>query len=167
MDINGEIPLCNIRIDKEGVWYYKGAEMFRKEIVNFFYQNLRQDPSGHYLIELENDRCYLDVEDTAFVVRSVRQALSEKDGKTVFYLLLSDDTIDALDPATLQIGTGNVLYCCVKNNRFAARFLRSAYYQLADHIEYDKDQDRYFIPLDTERHYIRDENHRQINKGEA
>jgi hypothetical protein len=168
MDIHGEIPFCNIRIDKEGVWYYKGAEMFRKEIVNFFYENLRQDASGHYLIELENDRCYLDVEDTAFVVRSVGQALSEKDGKTtVLYLHLSDDTTDALDPATLRIGTGNVLYCCVKNNRFEARFLRSAYYQLAGHIEYDEDQDKYFIPLDAERHYIRDDNHRQIHEREA
>ncbi len=167
MDIQGEIPFCNIRIDKEGVWYYKGAEMFRKEIVNLFYENLRQDASGHYLIELENDRCYLDVEDTAFVVRSVRQALSEKDGKTVFYLLLSDDTIDALDPETLRIGGGNVLYCCVKNSRFAARFLRSAYYQLAGYIEYDEDQGHYFIPLDTERYYIRDENNRQIHQREA
>jgi hypothetical protein len=154
MDINGEIPFCNIRIDKEGVWYYKGAEMFRKEIVNFFYQNLKQDASGLYLIELENDRCYLDVEDTAFVVRSVRQALSEKDGKTVFYLLLSDDTIDALEPATLRIGAGNVLYCCVKNDRFTARFLRAAYYQLADHIEFDEDQDEYFIELNGKRYYI-------------
>jgi hypothetical protein len=167
MDINSEIPFCNIRIDKEGVWYYKGAEMFRKEIVNFFYQNLRQDASGHYLLELENDLCYLDVEDTAFVVRSVRQALSEKDGKTVFYLQLSDDTIDALDPETLRIGKKNVLYCTVKEDRFEARFLRSAYYQLAGHIEYDENQDNYFIPLDTERYYIRDENNRQIHQGEA
>jgi len=156
MDIHGEIPFCNIRIDKEGAWYYKGSEMFRKEIVNFFYQNLRQDASGQYLIELENDRCYLDVEDTAFVIRSVRQALSEKEGKTVFCLLLSDDTIDVLDPTTLRIGTGNVLYCCVKNGRFTARFLRAAYYQLAGHIEYDEDQDRYFIPLNGEDYYITD-----------
>ena len=74
MEIKSESPFCQIRIDKDGVWYYKGAEMFRKEIVNFFYQNLRQDESGNYLIELENDRCYLEVEDTPFVVRSVHRA---------------------------------------------------------------------------------------------
>ena len=71
MAIKENILVCNIRIDKEGVWYYKGAEMFRKEIVNFFYQNLKRDESCQYLIELENDRCYLDVEDTPFVIRSV------------------------------------------------------------------------------------------------
>ena len=167
MEMTGDIPPCQIRIDKEGVWYYKGAEMFRKEIVNFFYQNLRQDETGNYLIELENDRCYLEVEDTAFVVRSVRQALSEKDGKTVFHLLLSDDTVDLLDPAKLRIGKENVLYCTVKDDRFAARFLRPAYYQLAGDIEYDEDQDKYFMPLNGERHYLKDENHQQSHNREA
>ncbi len=141
--------------------------MFRKEIVNFFYQNLRQDETGKYLIELEKDLCYLEVEDTAFVVRSVRQALSEKDGKTVFFLLLSDDTVDLLDPATLRIGKENVLYCTVKVDRFDARFLRPAYYQLAGDIEYDEDRDKYFIPLNGERYYLKDENHRQSHQREA
>jgi hypothetical protein len=167
MEMTGDIPPCQIRIDKEGVWYYKGAEMFRKEIVNFFYQNLRQDETGNYLIEMENDRCYLEVEDTAFVVRSVRQAFSEKDGKAVLHLLLSDDTVDPLDPATLRIGKENVLYCTVKEDRFEARFLRPAYYQLADDIEYDEDQDKYFIPLNGDRYYLKDKNYRQSHQREA
>lgn len=167
MNIDNDIPFGHIRIDKEGIWYYKGSEMFRKEIVNFFYRNLKQDASGLYLIELENDRCYLDVEDTAYVVRSVWPALSEKEGKTVFYLMLSDDTTDVLDPATLRVGIGNVLYCAVKNHGFAARFLRAAYYQLADHIAYDENQDKYFIELNSARYYITDENHSQTNQGEA
>ena len=167
MEVKDDSPLCQIRIDKDGVWYYKGAEMFRKEIVNYFYQNLRRDASGNYLIELENDRCYLDVEDTAYVVRSVYRALSEKEGKTVFYLLLSDDTTEALDPATLRVGDENVFYCCVKNRRFEARFLRPAYYQLAGEIEYDEDRDRYFIPLDGDRYYIKNEIHQQSHHQEA
>jgi len=65
--------------------------MFRKEIVNFFYQNLKRDESGQYLIELENDRCYLDVEDTPFVIRSVHRALSERTVRATLYLLLSDE----------------------------------------------------------------------------
>lgn len=167
MEIKSESPFCQIRIDKDGVWYYKGAEMFRKEIVNFFYQNLRQDESGNYLIELENDRCYLEVEDTPFVVRSVHRALSEKEGKTVFYLLLSDDIVEALDPETLRVGDENVFYCSVKNRRFEARFLRPAYYQLADDIEYDEEQDKYFILLDGERYYIKDGIHSQSHHREA
>jgi len=167
METTDDIPPCQIRIDKEGIWYYRGVEMFRREIVNYFYQNLRQDETGNYLIELENDRCYLEVEDTAFVVRSVRQALSEKDGKWAVYLNLSDDTVDLLDPATVRIGKENVLYCRVKGDRFAARFLRPAYYQLAGDIEYDENQDKYFFPLNGERHYLKDENQRQSHQEEA
>lgn len=50
---NNDIPPCDIRIDKEGVWYYKDAEMFRKDIVNLFYQNLKLDELGRYIIELQ------------------------------------------------------------------------------------------------------------------
>ncbi len=149
------IPFCNIRIDKDGVWYYKGAEMFRREIVNFFYQNLRQDESGRYLIELPNDRCYLDVEDAPFVVKSVHRAVSEADSRVSIHLLLSDDTVEPLDPETLRIGNDNVLYCSVRNQAFAARFLRASYYQLAHDIEYDECRDGFFIRLNGHRYYIR------------
>jgi hypothetical protein len=155
MTIKENIPFCDIRIDKDGVWYYKGAEMFRKEIVNFFYQNLKRDESGQYLIELENDRCYLDVEDTPFVIRSVHRALSEKDGKATLYLLLSDETVEPLNPETLRIGNDNVLYCTIKNDRFDARFSRASYYQLANDIEYDDCQDIFFIYIDGRRFYIK------------
>ena len=155
MTIKENIPFCDIRIDKEGVWYYKGAEMFRKEIVNFFYQNLKRDESGQYLIELENDRCYLDVEDTPFVIRSVHRAPSEKDGKATIYLLLSDETVEPLNPETLRIGNDNVLYCTIKNDRFDARFSRASYYQLANDIDYDDYQDIFFIHMNGRRFYIK------------
>jgi hypothetical protein len=60
-----------IKIDKDGIWYYNGAHMFRKEILNVFFEHLKIDECGKYLIELGPERCYLDVEDTAFVVEAV------------------------------------------------------------------------------------------------
>ena len=50
-----------IRIDKEGIWYYHGAHMFRKEFLCIFFDNLKIDEYGKYLIELGYERCYLDV----------------------------------------------------------------------------------------------------------
>jgi len=155
MTVREGIPSCHIRIDKEGVWYYRGAEMFRREIVNFFYQNLKRDESGQYLLELENDRCYLEVEDTPFIVRSVHRALSEEGDQAAFYLLLSDETVEPLDPETLCVGNDNVLYCTVKKNCFDARFSRASYYQLASDIEYDDRQDYFFIPLNGHRFHIK------------
>jgi uncharacterized protein len=31
-----DLPSIDIRIDKDGIWYYKGNEMFRKDIVALF-----------------------------------------------------------------------------------------------------------------------------------
>ncbi|MDI6777506.1 MAG: DUF1285 domain-containing protein [Syntrophales bacterium] len=141
-------------MDTEGVWYYKGVEMTRRDIVNYFYQNLKQDQTGRYLIELENERCYLDVEDTPFVVKAVLRSVSKSNEEEAIYLLLSDDTLERLDPHTLWIGNDNVLYCTIKNHRLNARFLRAGYYQLASGIEYDAQKDAYFISLNGHRYYI-------------
>ncbi len=150
---NKKIPFYDIRIDKEGIWYYKGAEMFRREIVELFYRHLKKDEAGKYLIELENDCCYLEVEDTAFVVKSV--FCSEYENGYQFFLLLSDGTIEKLNPDKIWIGQDNVLYCKIKSGPFDARFSRASYYQLAEYIQYDPQKDVYFLLVDGIPYYIK------------
>jgi hypothetical protein len=150
-----DIPPCEIKIDKEGVWYYKGKEIVRKEIVNFFYQNLKKDETGRYIIELKDDCCYLDVEDTPFIVKAVYKTFSESTHKECINLLLSDQSLVELDPSTLIVGANNVLYCSIKNNTFVARFSRAGYYQITNFIEYDSIQDKYFILLNDRPFYIK------------
>ena len=148
-----KIPECDILIDKEGTWYFRGAEMIRREIVNFFYENLKRDDTGRYLIELpgeDGDHCYVEVEDTAFVVRAVQNA----DGAEKIEMTLSDDSVETLEPATLRVGSDNVLYCTIKKGNFSARFSKAGYYQLAERIEYDENTDAYFLKLNEERYYI-------------
>ncbi|MBU1904374.1 MAG: DUF1285 domain-containing protein [Proteobacteria bacterium] len=146
------IPPCLISIDKEGRWYHRGAEMIRREFIRLFYQNMVLDPEGRYLINWANKPCYVDVEDTAFVIT---RALCEKgyNGQAALFLLsLSDDTKEVLAPDTLCVGAGNVLYCRVKSGIFPARFNRAAYYQLAEHIE--EEDGAYFLPLNGQRYDI-------------
>jgi hypothetical protein len=149
-----DAPACAIRIDKEGIWYYGDKEISRKEVVFFFYKNLTRDQKGRYLIELENERCYVEVEDTPFVVRSAQKMVSEGKNHEIICLALSDGTSERLDPATLLVGRENVLYCTIKSGVFSARFSRAAYYQIADYIEYDVTRDAYFIPLNGQSFYI-------------
>lgn len=145
-----------IRIDKEGVWYYKGVEMFRKDILKIFFECLKRDEQGRYLIELEGEKCLIDVEDTPFVVTAA-EANTGKDrkGNESIEILLNDFTSEDLDLSTLRVGIDNVLYCGIKNGSFEARFSRPGYYQIARYIEYDKDRDAYFIPLNGRNYYIR------------
>jgi len=144
---------CDIRIDKEGIWYYRGAEMFRKEILSLFFQNVKKDDSGKYLIEMGEERCYLDVEDTVFVVTEVHKTKKTADNSDFLYVLLNDDCREELALDTLTVGNDNVLYCQVKEGRFAARFLRKSYYQLSEFIE--EDNNNFFIRQNGVKYYIK------------
>jgi hypothetical protein len=144
----------DIRIDKEGVWYYKGAHMFRKEILKVFFEHLKIDECGKYLIELGQERCYLDVEDTAFIVAAVYKKQLPDNGPSQIDILLSDDSCEKLEMQSLHVGRDNVLYCRVKEGIFTARFSRNSYYQLAEFIEQSENGNNYFINLNGERYII-------------
>lgn len=149
-------PESDIRIDKEGTWYFKGVEMSRRDIVALFYQHLQQDANGQYFIRIGQQQCDVDVEDTAYVVWSVYWDGGHNESKEIIYLLLSDDSIDELDPATLRIGKDNVLYCRIRNGRFEARFSWSSYHRLAGRVEHDPLRDAYYILLNSRPYYIAD-----------
>jgi hypothetical protein len=144
----------DIRIDKDGQWSYRGMEMTRRDIVGLFYRHLKRDESGGYCIEIGPQRCGVEVEDTAYVVWAVHWVESTGTADEGAWLLLSDDSLEPLDPGTLRIGVDGVPYCRVKNRSFVARFSRSGYYQLAERIQHDSLRDAYFIVLQGTRHYL-------------
>lgn len=147
------VPPCFIFIDKEGHWYHQGAEMIHREFIQLFYRNMELDPAGRYLITWGGTRCYVEVEDTAFVVKRVSLAREGGRQSSWFRITLSDDTEEALAPDTLHVGKGHVIYCRVKSSAFPARFNRAAYYQLAEHIE--ERNGAYFLPLDGRSYPVR------------
>ena len=128
--------------------------MFRREFVNYFYQNLHLDAEGRYVIDLPGDRCFVDVEDSAYIVKAVDYAKTEKGNGTGINLLLSDETREALDPRTLWISSDNVMYCEIREHTFRARFSRAAYYQLAEFIQHDEGQDMYYLNINGQHYNI-------------
>jgi hypothetical protein len=81
------------------------------------------------MLEIGPERAPIEVDDTPYVVVGVDLG---KDG--IARIELNDHGIEVLDPGTLRIGAGEVLYCRVKGGTERARFLRPAYYQLAPFI---------------------------------
>lgn len=151
-----------IKIDKEGVWYYNGAEMFRKDILAVFFENLHRDESGRYYVQLGSDMSYLKVEDTPIVVKSVHEIPdpdtpqgTPDDGRGEIGIFLSDSSLEKVDLASLRMGEGNVLYCSLKRG-FPARFTRAAWYQIAEKIQFDENEG-YFIPSNGKKYFIREE----------
>ncbi|MFO7570065.1 MAG: DUF1285 domain-containing protein [Smithellaceae bacterium] len=145
----------DIKIDKDGIWYYRGAHMFRKDILSLFFEHLKIDESGRYYIELNEETYYVDVEDTAFVVSAVFKTKQEGENPEKIDVLLSDDCMETLDLNTISVGKDNVLYCRIKGGVFPARFTRSSYYQLAEFIEPDDENGTFFIPMNNEKYFIR------------
>lgn len=149
-----EILSHDIRIDKDGIWYYRGAEMFRKDIVNQLYQHIKQDPNGKYLIEIDGKRSYLEVEDTPFIIKSLSISYTEGNDLDDIYLIMPDGSRERLDPSTLRVGADEILYGTTAGTGIEARFSRASYYQLAELIEHDPGKDRYYICLGGNRYYI-------------
>ena len=140
----------DIRIDKDGKWYFHGEEMKRQDIVRHLYQYLKKDSTGRYVIENENDRCYVMVEDVPFVINSVDSGFSHDGGKPCILISLSDGSMEELNlDIPLWQGDDNVMYCKVKKGEYAARFSRPAYYQLCGYVEHDSARGTYMVTVNN------------------
>ena len=145
----------DIKIDKDGIWYYRGAHMFRQDILSIFFEHLNLDEDGRYFVELNGEVYYLDVEDTAFTVSAVYKTTGQDNGREQIEVLLSDGCLEVLDLNTLIVGQDNVIYCRIKEGRFPARFVRKSYYQLAEFIEEDDTGKHFCIALDHCKYLIK------------
>ncbi len=153
-----------VRIDKDGMWYYHDAEIFRKDILAEFFQNLKRDDDGDYYVVTEDTRQYITVEDVPFVVKAVWIEADET-GTEQATILLSDDSTEKLDAGTIRSGDGNVLYCSIKGGTFEARFSRAAYYQLAQYIEYDEKSGEFVLILEGGRYPLEKADHESSPNG--
>jgi hypothetical protein len=146
-----DVPPCHIRIDKEGNWYYQDLPIINRKIYLYLNQCLSQEPSGRYILSMNGENCYLEVEDTPFVIQEV-VASPNPDHPTSLLLKLNDGTEETLKVETLRVGQNDVLYCKVKEARYKARLLRSAYYQLAQFLQ--QDEKGYYLLVEETKTYL-------------
>src|SRR5215470_2377818 len=121
-----------ISFRRDGNWYSDDERIDNPRIALLFSRSIRRNPDGSYYLQVAEERAAIAVEDTPYVVKSI-----EGDGERGFTLVLNDDEREELDPARLEVGADNVLYCRVKGGTERARFLRSAYYHLSPGFEAD------------------------------
>ena len=129
-------PTRKIHFGKDGRWYANDERIRNPRINKLFSTCLRPTSDGGFEIVLGRDRAAVEIEDTPYVVTRV-----SGDARQGLTLRLNDDSEEALAPDTLSVGPGDVLYCRVKNRRFAARFLRPAYYQIAAYVREEVGED--------------------------
>jgi len=135
-----------ISFRRDGNWYSDDERIDNPRIALLFSQSIKRNPDGSYYLQVAEERASITVEDTPYVVKAL-----EDDELGGFVMVLNDDTREALDPAALEVGGGNVLYARVKDGTERARFLRSAYYHLSDRFESD-DAGRFYVNLRGHRY---------------
>ena len=124
----------SIRFGRDGRWYADGAPITNPRIASLFARSVHRLQDGSYELRIAEERASIIIDDTAFVVTAAGD-----DPAGGVWVDLNDGTREMLDARTLRVGADDVLYCQVKGGAEWARFLRPAYYQVADRIAADGD----------------------------
>ena len=115
-----------IRLDREGRFWHDGVRVGHPGMQRAFASWIDRHPDdGRFILQNGYDWTYFSVDDVPFFVRAIRVTDA---GVSV---LLSDDSEEALDPASLAVGENDAVYLRVKGGRFEARLTPEAQTQLA------------------------------------
>ncbi len=57
----------DLRIARDGTWYYLGSPIGRKEMVRLFSTVIRRDPDGEYYLVTPVEKCLIKVDDAPFL----------------------------------------------------------------------------------------------------
>ncbi len=121
------IQNSQIRFGRDGRWYADGQPIENLRIADLFSRHVSRRPDGQgYQLQIGDERAPIEVDDTPYVVIGVD---ARSDG--TLRIELNDHSVEPLALGSLTVGTDAVLHCQVKGGTEPARFLRSAYYQLA------------------------------------
>ncbi len=138
-----------LRLDRDGQWFEGDDEITHVGTVEMLTRGLtRETDGGGYVVVSGAERRAVEVEDAPFVVLRVERAGGG------FELALAGGLAEPLDPATLTIGAGHVVYARVRGG-LPARFTRAAYYQLVEHVVEDGEHGFVLVTPDGARHALR------------
>lgn len=118
-------PYCRLSIDVHGAWFYEENEIINPLVLKSFQEALEITPEGGYRITMHGECCAVEVEDTPFVISTLRG-----DVDTGFTMFTNAGGEFPLDPKQLRLEGDNMLYTQLPSG-MPARFTRPAYYALA------------------------------------
>ena len=131
-------PQCgvfDIRIDRDGLWFYHGTPIGRKELVKLFASVLKRDAEGRYLLETPAERGMIEVEDAPFLVVEVTSA-GEGRSRILSFRTNLDEIVMADRDHPLRVEEDPVSgeprpYLLVRD-RLEARLTRPVFYELVE-----------------------------------
>lgn len=128
----------DLRIGRDGTWFYRGSPIGRPPLVKLFASVLRRGPDGGYWLVTPAEQGRVEVEDAPFVAVELRVE-GEGSGARRLSLRTNLDewvTLGEAHPLRLAPGAGGALVPYVRvRDRLDARVARSVFYHLVELAE--------------------------------
>ena len=135
------LPFCgdfDMRIARDGTWFYRGSPIGRLPLVKLFATVLRREPDGSYWLVPPVERGRILVDDAPFTAVELTVGGSGKD-QTLTFRTNIDDQVCADRDHPIRVAhdreTGEPSPYIMVRNGLEARLSRPVYYQLVDHGE--------------------------------
>lgn len=145
----GEI---DIRIAKDGIWYYQGEPMERESVVQLFATILRKDGDAYFLVT-PAEKMKIQVDDAPFVVRMLDIEGEGRKQKLHCSTNVGEClTMNTEHPLEVELNEKGepAPYLKVRSN-LKALLIRSVYYELAElAVEDENDGERFGVWSDGE-----------------
>lgn len=124
-----------IQIDREGLWFYHGSPIGRKELIKLFASVLSMDENGRYWLTTPAEKGEILVEDVPF--QAVEMNVCEKNKQQILSFRTNiDETIIADVDHPIRIDnnpeTGEPSPYITVRDRLEARLTRAVFYQMVD-----------------------------------
>lgn len=87
----------DMRIARDGTWFYQGTPIGRPAMVRLFSTVLRREPNGGHVLVTPVEKLDIDVEDTAFIAIAVKSEGAGKDRTLAFTTNVGDLVIAGPD----------------------------------------------------------------------
>jgi len=132
----------DIRIDRDGTWYYRDSPIRRKPLVTLFSSVLKRDHDGLYWLETPVERGQIDVVDAPFVAVALQTSGSGDAQTLIFHTNLDESvTADREHPIWVEsnVATGEPSPYIHVRGGLNALIARPVYYELVELTTEDKD----------------------------
>lgn len=125
----------DIRIARDGSWFYRGSSIGRMALVRLFSRLLERDASGQYWLVTPAERGRIRVEDVPFIAVTLAVENPGARQRLVFHTNVDDIVaLDAAHPLRIaeDVVTGTPVPYILIRNGLEARLARSVFYELVD-----------------------------------
>ena len=124
----------DMRIARDGTWFYRGSPIGRPALVKLFASVLRREPDGRYWLVTRAERGRIEVDDVPFLAVALTVEGEGREQKLIFQTNL-DDIVTAGPDNPLRVETAAsgepAPYILVRDN-LEARIARAVFYDLVE-----------------------------------